>query len=399
MTASSTESITRPHPTSGTPGRHVQLLDEDKATPIQLPPGVTPQDWESEKVRWQNPRIRALLGCIRLLGGVLESNYAILHCSPDRLIEIFRKVQQVSDLIRSEIVPLLATPSLFPALEEARQRAELSLDILNKTVLKALDTFPTHSVADGVTQVDLLSLRKLLCVSIGKLHAFLQDAFGEFVANDPRSTHDADYFLSQRFPQDLEEAEWLHSTVKGLNSYMAAFNSRRERLFTKIIEEVRKEQTLPFGRRWERVENFLEIVQQVLIPKLKEVLALRGIRFYEMEILDRYAMEIPTHCRLLKEVHATGRRATLKMKAASRPSRSEREQSVEHLIACHAVFSDRVVELMTQIDKELRDLVAFVPLWLDSIEKRRALLLRREPSEGAPARPSPGLDDTNPFPT
>jgi len=397
MTASSTQPLTHPQSTSGTPVRRVQLLDDE--TPIQLPLGMTTADWTVEKIRWQNPRIRGLLGCIRLLGGVLESNYAILHCSPDRLLEIFRKVRQVSELVSAEISPLMVSPSRFPALEEARQRAELSLEMLTKNVLKALHSFPTHSVANGVTQVDLLGLRKLLCVSIGKLHAFLQDAFGEFVANDPRSTHDADYFLSQRFPQDLEEAEWLHSTVNGLNSYMATFDSRRGRLFTPIIADVRREQTLPIGQRWENLESFLDIVQQVLIPKLKEVLALRGIRFYEMEILDRYAMEIPTHCRLLKEVHNTGRRAAREMRAASRPSRSEREQSVEHLITCHAVFSDRLVELMVQIDKELRDLVAFVPIWLDSIEKRRALLLRREPAEGIASGQALSQEDTNPFPT
>jgi hypothetical protein len=395
MTASSTQPLHQTPSTSGTQARRVQLLNDE--TPIQLPAGITTADWTVEKIRWQNPRIRGLLGCIRLLGGVLESNYAILHCSPDRLLEIFRKVRQVSELVSSEISPLMVCPSSFPNLEEARQRAELSLEMLNKNVLQALDDFPTHSVTNGVTQVDLLGLRKLLCVSIGKLHAFLQDAFGEFVANDPRSTHDADYFLSQRFPQDLEEAEWLHSTVNGLSNYMETFDFRRGRLLAPIIADVRREQTLPIGQRWENLESFLDIVQEVLIPKLKEVLALRGIRFYEMEILDRYAMDIPTHCRLLKEIHSTGRRAARKMRETSRNSRSEREQSVEHLITCHAVFSDRLVELMIQIDKELRDLVAFVPIWLDSIEKRRALLLRREPSEGIAPGQALSQEDTNPI--
>ena len=33
---------------------------------------------------------------------------------------------------------------------------------------------------------------------------------------------------------------------------------------------------------------------------------------------------------------------------------------------------------MTDVDKALQDLVAFIPLWLEGVEKRRALLLKRE---------------------
>jgi len=31
----------------------------------------------------------------------------------------------------------------------------------------------------------------------------------------------------------------------------------------------------------------------------------------------------------------------------------------------------------------MRDLVAFVPLWIEAVEKRRALLLRKSAEEGA----------------
>src|ERR1700758_412135 len=40
---------------------------------ISLPEGITVTDWAIERVHWQNPRIRAFLGCIRLLEGVFES--------------------------------------------------------------------------------------------------------------------------------------------------------------------------------------------------------------------------------------------------------------------------------------------------------------------------------------
>ncbi|MCP3957609.1 MAG: hypothetical protein GY719_07120 [bacterium] len=350
---------------------------------IQLPPGLTITDWNIEKVRWQNPRIRTFLGCIRLLGGVLESNYAILHCSPERLQDIWRKVRQVGEVIRTEMAPLLRSPSRFPALEEARQRAELSLDMLTDSVLTDLERFTAEVAGD-----QLIKVRKLLCVSIGKMHAFLQDAFGEIMANDPRSFHDADYFLSKRFPQDLEEAEWLHATVSRMLRYLESRKNARSRRLGTIAADIAREQTLPVGQTWEEATLFLHELVEVLTPKLKEVLALRGIRFYEMEILDRYAMQIPTQCQVLIELHATGRLAVEKMKTTHPETLGEREQNVRDLESCHASISARITTLMREIDTELQDLNAFVPIWLDGITKRRALLLKStlgKKDEPAPA--------------
>lgn len=355
----------------------------------RLPQDVSLADWNLERIRWQNPRIRSLLGCSRLLGGVLESNYSILHCSPERLREIWRKVRQVAELIRTQLAPLMAAPSIFPRLEAARSRTELALQILDDTILADLERFP-----DNVSTDQLLDVRKLLCVSIGKLHAFLQDAFGEIMANDPRSSHDADYFLSKRFPQDLEEAEWLYSTVRRLQAYLERIEAVRAQRLVELGAAVHREQTIPIGERWQQTAAFLDTLVEGLTPKLKEVLALRGIRFYEMEILDRYAVEIPSQCRTLQELHGAGRVAVEKIKSTAGPGRMEREQSVRDLMHCHGVFSRRMTRLVTEIDKELRDLMTFIPIWLDSISMRRALVLKKSPDStesrqavGPPAGP------------
>src|SRR6202035_1139424 len=153
-------------------------------------------DWALERVSWQNPRIRAFLGCIHILHGILESNYSILHCSPERLLDIWSKVRKVSALIRKDIAPLLAAPSRIPSLEAARQSAELSLGMADHQVIEPMERF-----GETVPPEQLLDLRKALCIAISQLHSFLQDTFGELMAGDPRSLHDADYFLSRRFPQ------------------------------------------------------------------------------------------------------------------------------------------------------------------------------------------------------
>jgi len=343
---------------------------------ITLPEGVTVTDWALERVHWQNPRIRAFLGCIRLLEGVFESNYSLLHCSPERLLDIWGKVRQVSDLITNRIAPLLRSRSRIPSLEEARQSAEISLGLLHGQVLAPLTRFPAAVAADQLGEV-----RKLLCVSIGQLHAFLQDTFGELMASDPRSLHDSDYFLSRRFPQDIEEAEWLHATVARLGEYVERLDQIRPTHLTAMTERMRADETIATRQSWENTAALLEVLISGLTPKLKEVLALRGVRFHEMEILDRYAAEIPIYCRLLLELHDTGSSAVAAMQGALADSQANGGQNLRDLAACNAAVSHRLVGLLVKVDKSLQDLVAFLPLWLQAIEKRRALLLRRAAEE------------------
>jgi len=346
---------------------------------IALPDGVTALDWALERINYQNPRIRSFLGCIRLIEAVLESNYALLHCSPERLLDIWRKVRQVTQLMRSRLAPLLDAPSRLPRLEEARQSAALALSMLDSHVLRDLDRF-----ADDVAVGDLMEIRKLLCVSIGQIHAFLHDTFGEIMAADPRSVHEADYFLSRRFPRDIEEGEWLHSTLNRLKRYLEELDASRERHLAAMIAGLRQDETVPSQAGWEPTADFLKVLLSGLTPKLKEVLALRGIRFYEMEILDRHAFEIPHRCRLALDLHDTALEATGGMKTAVGTSQMEKEQGVRDLVQCHAAFSHRIAAQLGEIDTVLRDLVTFIPLWIEAVEKRRALLLRHSADEGAP---------------
>lgn len=339
---------------------------------IPLPPGVSAAEWALERLRWQNPRIRAYLGCIRLLQGVLESNYAILHCSPERLFDIWTKVRKVAELLRTQVGPLLAAPSQIPELEVARRGAELSLAILEDQVLTRLDRMPTELPEDRI-----LELRKLLCVSIGQIHSYLQDTFGELMAADPRSLHDSDYFLSRRFPRDIEEAEWLHSTVTRLREYLDELVGSRPVGLDDMLQEMRSRRRLPGNDHWEDVRRFLSRLTDGLVPKVHEVLALRGIRFDEMEVLDRYATEVPIRCETLHVLYEGAREALDRMASEVGESLPEREQAERDRAGCHESLSHRLGELLREVDQSVRDLVAFVPLWLSSIEKRRALMFQR----------------------
>ncbi|MFQ5527356.1 MAG: hypothetical protein ACE5GX_13970 [Thermoanaerobaculia bacterium] len=354
------------------PKQYIQVGEHQ----VALPPGVSVDAWSLEKVRCQNPRIRAYLGSIRLLEQTNESNYAILHCSPGRLLQIWRRVRRVCQIIQTRLAPTLSEPSLIPALDTARRNAELSYFALSNTVITRLEQYP-YRIADK----DLITVRRLLCRSIGKIYEFLRDTFGEIVASDPRSLHDSDYYLSKRFPQDIEEAEWLYASVDKLNDYMQEIGRVLMRDLQEVAGQIRSEPQLPTQTSWRRVDHFLTEVIEGLAPKLKEVLALTGIRYDEMEPLDEYAFKVPHNCYLLRETYELGRRSIEELKTRPATGFDERAGRVEDLLASHRVIGSFLLDVMTRIEQSIQDLLAYVPIWLNAIEKRRALMLTKNPDE------------------
>ncbi len=351
---------------------------------VELPEGVTAADWGLERVRVQNPSIRSYLGCIRLLEEVLDSNYAILHCSPERLLKIWRQVEEVGRLMRSQLLPTLEESSVIPSLADARRHAADSFGALAETVLTAMERYRHPLRADQLPEV-----RKLLCVSIGKISAFLRDTFGEIVANDPRSRHDADYFLSRRFAQDIEESEWLYSAVYELDELLDGLEKACSAELTDSLPTMRKERMIPPEPEWEQTRKLLDIVLGDLMPKLKEALSLRSIRINDMESLEAHASNLSTDCRSLMEVYGVGRAVIEQLKGVGAPTLDDREQRVKDLMSCHRAVSGRMIELLTRLQASLRDLAKHIADSKAGIEKRRALMLAKDLAEFRPKTSKP----------
>jgi hypothetical protein len=336
---------------------------------VALPDDVSVAEWSLERNRIQNERIKAVLGCIRMLDEVLDSNYAILHCSPDRLQEIWRRVREVVEAIRNHVGPLLEVPSVVPRLEEARLETLTAFEILEGTTLKSLDGHSPELPTDG-----LIGLRKLLCVAIGKLQAFLQETFGRIMEADPRSKFDRDYYLSRRFPRDVEEAEWLYRGVVNLSGYVGEVLAESTATILPLVKRLHDETTLPPEKAWETMREFVTLLSD-LSTKLNEILALRGIRFDEMELLDLYARQLPEKFHQLTALYQAGRDISDRIKASTTSAWTNREQSVTDVLQVHATIGEQIGKLAQSIHDMVLDLNAFLPIWYRSIGERRALLL------------------------
>jgi hypothetical protein len=343
-----------------------------------LPRGVTQADWAREMGRWQNPRIKAFLGCLQMIQQVLESNFAILHCSPSRLQEMLDRAREVAGALQGDIALLLNGASRIPELEASRLAVRANLRHIEQTLLAELDAYP-----DQIPHDRLGDLRKFMCVAVGQLHRFLQDSFGSLMAADPRARHDADYYLSRQFPRDVEEAEWLYESVTRLEESTLVLDAKRRTLLTETLQRISRERRIPSRAEWADTGAYLESLVSDFAPSLKEVTALKGIRLEELDLLTNYAHEIPTVSRIIAELYESSLGAIEKLRAEHNATAVADPLAKAALKALHDTLCDRLLPQIRSLDDYLRDLTIFIPLWRRGISQRRALLLKPRDSRGA----------------
>jgi len=331
------------------------------------------------------------LGCVRSLDGVLESNFAILHCSPTRLLEIWDTVRHVCDVLRTDVATLAEPPSALPELEQAVSNARNKLGFLGSEVFVHLDRFPEQPA-----ELEFDDLRRALCVAIGKLHGFLVDTLGEILAADPRSSHDIDYFLARKFPRDVEEAEWLQTSVSRLDDDLRRFNAMRHASLGSAIDEMTENGRLPAARSWQRLAAYLDEIESGLAPRLMGIIGLRGIRIDELDVLLAHAIQLPESCRSAIELYETA--CTVLTTLAGSINAIDDDFGKAAVIAdVERALCSRINACLHSVEDELRDLTAFVPLWLNSVDQRRALILRpKDEFSDDEAEDDSGWSDSDP---
>lgn len=329
-----------------------------------LPEGVSVEMWNEEKARLQNPRIRAFLACNQRLERVRDSNYAILHCSPARVAEIITVLRELAALIRADLKPLVAVPSCIPELEHARASVEGYVAAIEREVLAEIDRLPTQLREDR-----LGSVRKSLCVWIGKLHAFLVDGESAILAADPRGQRVPETWAQKRSPRDAEEAAWLHASVLRLQAVLEGMEERREAALVKHASQVARAAQVLDRAESEATVTFVTALRDTLVPRLREVLNLRGIRVSEIELLEGHAAGLLQQCAVALELQSLGE--AFAVEAAND-------------VRAASIVAARYAECLRTISRRVRDLGTFVTIWQQLIAKRRSLLLAAE-ADGAAA--------------
>lgn len=327
---------------------------------VELPAGVSTVAWSLERSRRQNPRLRIVLTALRELEEVLDSHYFLLHCSPRQLTRLRDHVMEVHQRLKRELAPLLAEPSCVPALEAARERALAAWRELDGAVFKELYAATASSPARRGDRDKVAS-------AAGRLFAFLQEALGSLMEADPRSSHQADYFLSQRFGRDVEEAEALHEAVLETRQALEALGRRGPEGMRALVERMEGDTRLvATAPEWKPALHFLRGMVEEMVPRLQSVLVMPGVRYAETKALDRLCRSLAVKSLVFLELEETYRRL------ATSP------------LPAIADLREKLAGLLRELSDLHLSLAAFVPAWLEKLRQRRALILL--PGGGAGAR-------------
>ena len=141
-----------------------------------------------------------------------------------------------------------------------------------------------------------------------------------------------------------------------------------------VIDTMARSGRLPSSEVWQRLAAFLDALESEFAPKLKTIAGLRAIRFGELEVLQAHARDLPESCRVVGELYATAGVVleTLTVSLDRDDNRATRRVAAD----VERVLCSRIITCLRVVENELRDLATFIPLWLSSIDKRRALMLR-----------------------
>jgi hypothetical protein len=145
------------------------------------------------------------------------------------------------------------------------------------------------------------------------------------------------------------------------------------------MEKMSRSDKLPSTEEWHRLAEFLDALETVFAPKLKTIAGLRAIRFGELEVLQSHSRDLPESCRVVSELYAASNVILYTLKASLD---LEDVTAVRKATAdVEKVLCSRILTCLRSIEDELRDLATFVPLWQNSIVRRRALMLRPKDGE------------------
>ena len=159
-----------------------------------------------------------------------------------------------------------------------------------------------------------------------------------------------------------------------LNSDLSQLSARRHTDLGSVIDTMARSDRLPSSQEWQRLAAFLGALESAFAPKLKSIAGLRAIRFGELEVLQAHARDLPESCRVASELYATA--GVILYTLSASPDLDDSEATRRVAAEVERVLCSRIVASLRFIDDELRDLATFIPLWLNSIVKRRALMLR-----------------------
>lgn len=321
--------------------------------------GKCPTAWEQLSVR---PELREPVSLLRqsldvtvhrlsrLDGGVLS-----------RLIKTLRESERHRGPKTVSVLAELIT----------RLRQDLSL-------VESLEATLRHVRA--VRECNARYLKERICEDMGLIRTtFLQPCFAHIAASDPRSTHSAQYFYLKEFADEARRSQQLLEKSYALWRYIENLQNTQigglqftPSNLNKIAQRVLLERkTVPAGPGWVELSTFLNALKDELVPQLRTVCVLPGVRYDDKNQLTAFAARITEDCGMLLAQRDTAYR--LLQRISETPESEPPIDPSHYRNAILSVTCEDMASNLRSISKTLVELVPYIGAMVGGIRMRTSL--------------------------
>lgn len=316
-------------------------------------------------------------------------------CDADRrdLDKPLQRLRELLGPLQEELIHV-ETELVDPGLEHLRRREAGDAEVdaaglvrLHRATREGVAALDRNHLSRALETVavlrdrNLLLLKERICQDLGFVRTtFLQPSFAHIAAEDPRSIHTAQYFYLKEFAEEAERSQQLLEAAHVLWQELELAQSTHIRglRFTannlnKIADRVLLERhTVPSGAGWRELAGFLEYLKDRLVPRLRMICTLPGVRFDDKDQLTRFAGEISETCSMLLAQRETAHRLMREIERAAAsdgetPGRGHYEE-----IILRVTCEDMAVKLR-RVSKTLVELIPYVGAMVGSIRMRTSL--------------------------
>ena len=142
--------------------------------------------------------------------------------------------------------------------------------------------------------------REDFCTLLGELRTLLQTSFAHIAASDPRSTESSYHFFLREFADEARDSILLLNKIRELEIFVGELRrvtigglpltpENLARILRVIfIEKEQEQKKIPSGEGWRVLASFLLKLRDELVPRMRQVYGLEGIRYEDKNHLSSW---------------------------------------------------------------------------------------------------------------
>jgi hypothetical protein len=334
-----------------------------------------PLEWDEDRVvmdlRVQNIVLGNYLQASREFENIYANDREILNLDIASLATLMKQLQRICKLVNASMDVLTQHIRMvyIPELNDVYSLISMQFEAMQK---KPIQAFVAYEKPVTIHTED--EVRRITCACMGMVYGILTNHFPAVRAVDPRNKGNHQfYYLEQESTAGEEASRLLEEILKVEN----AFNEHKsvKIALTDTGISIAMEQRLPSEEEWARIRSTMGIVEQELIPLIKNIMLIRSIRYDELVGFNNGLKQIPSFA----EIQALQEQIQKTMQIIQNipPETDDTDVHMAYVNRmrseiCSPLF-EKLGGLLVAAGQMIDDMTHYISLWKQGVVQRRCL--------------------------